>query len=225
MKAQASTVMSLEAAVAQSTRRLAQLDSSYRSALETERLEAQAQWNKLHQESVKLQHKSDWLELRAPQAGVVKDLATHTPGTVVSPGTVLLTLVPQDEALVAEVQVRNEDVGFVQVGQKARIKLVAYPFQKYGLAEGTVIHLGADAQDPSSGAGTRSVGSAQGEAPTSGYKALVSLRQQSLEGDGKAMPLMPGMQVVAEIHQGRRTVLAYLLSPVLEAVHDSARER
>lgn len=223
MKAQESTVQSLEAAVAQSAHRVAQLDSVYRSTLETERVDVQAHWNRLQQESVKQQHKTGWLELRAPQAGVVKDLATHTPGTVVSPGTILLTLVPEDEVLLAEVLVRNEDVGFVQPGQATRIKLVAYPFQKYGLVDGEVIHLGADAQDPASGA--RSVAADPAAPGSAGYKALVSLRRQSLERNGQALRLLPGMQVVAEIHQGRRTVLEYLLSPVLQAVHDSARER
>ena len=74
------------------------------------------------------------VELRAPQAGMVKDLATHTLGTVVSPGTVLLTLVPAGEELQADVLVRNLDVGFVHVGQPVKVKIATYPFQKYGIA-------------------------------------------------------------------------------------------
>jgi hemolysin D len=66
------------------------------------------------------------------KAGIVRDLATYTPSTVVAPGTILLTLVPHDEPLVAEVWVDNIDAGFVQAEQKARVKLAAYPFQKYG---------------------------------------------------------------------------------------------
>ena len=72
----------------------------------------------------------------------MKDLATHTPGTVVAPGTILLTLVPHDEPLVAEVWVGNIDAGFVQYNQKARVKLAAYPFQKYGMLVSAEIHLG-----------------------------------------------------------------------------------
>ena len=167
-----------------------------------------------------MEHKANLLELRAPQAGIIKDLATHTVGTVVQPGTVLMSLVPHDEPLQAEVFVRNEDVGFVYADQKARIKLSAYPFQKYGMIEGTVVHLGADAADPASDKSRD-----PRAAPQSNYKALVRLERQSLEIEGETLKLAAGMQVIAEIHQGRRTVMEYLLSPVRKAFHEAGRER
>lgn len=74
----------------------------------------------------------------------MKDLLTTTPGAVVQPGTVLLNLVPLDEPLLAEVAIRNEDVGFVIPGQAVQIKLQAYPFQKYGLLPGVVQTVSAD---------------------------------------------------------------------------------
>jgi HlyD family secretion protein len=80
---------------------------------------------------------------------MVKDLATHTAGTVVSPGTVLLTLVPNNEPLVAEVWVTNLDAGFVVPKQTVKLKLVAFPFQQYGMLDGIVGHVGADASDRS----------------------------------------------------------------------------
>ena len=89
--------------------------------------------------------RAEVVELRAPQAGVVKDLATDTVGTVVAAGTVLLTLVPAGDALEAEVAVANADAGFVRVGQPARVKIAAYPFQKYGLIDGTVVRVDPDA--------------------------------------------------------------------------------
>lgn len=223
LRAQESTVRSLEAAIAQSEKRLAQATSNYRSQLQNERVETQAQLKKLEEEMSKLSHKSDLLELRAPQAGIVKDIATHTPGTVVSQGAVLMNVVPYEEPLQAEVLVKNEDVGFVHSGQKAKIKLMAYPFQKYGMIDGTVVHVGADASEsaPAGGAG------AAGQAPASPltYKALVRLDGQTLETDGKRLNLSAGMQVVAEIHQGSRTVMEYLLSPVQKAWMEAARER
>ena len=80
----------------------------------------------------KQQHRRELLELKAPQDGVIKDLATHTSGTVVQPGTVLASLVPQDEKLKAEVWVSNEDIGFVRPSQAVKLKFAAYTFQKYG---------------------------------------------------------------------------------------------
>ena len=221
-KAQDATVKSLQATIAQSEKRLAQATSNYRSQLQNERVETEAQLKKFEQERSKHAHKSELLELRAPQAGIVKDIATHTSGTVVSPGAVLMNVVPYEEPLQAEVLVKNEDVGFVHSGQKAKIKLVAYPFQKYGMIDGTVVHVGADASD---GAAPTDKGKGQQSASPLTYKALVRLDDQALEMDGKHLKLSSGMQVIAEIHQGSRTVMEYLLSPVQKAWMEAARER
>ncbi len=224
LQAQASTVESLKSAVNQSQTKLEQIRSNYTSGLHNERVEAQSQLQKVRQEWGKQQHKAGLLELKAPQAGFVKDLATHTKGAVVAPGTIVLTLVPENEPLVAEVMVKNDDVGFVHPGQKVRVKLVAYPFQKYGMLDGEVIHLGADAQDPGGQAGKDAAGSDKATGTLS-FKALVSLNAQVLKTQGDGLKLVPGMRVMAEINQGSRTVMEYLLSPVQKAFHESARER
>jgi HlyD family secretion protein len=124
------------ATIAQSQSRLAQITADYRRQLQAERAEAAPQAERLREEIAKLAHRQEMLELRAPQSGVVKDLATHTPGTVVAPGTILMTLVPEGETLRAEVWVGNDDAGFVHSGQKAQLKLAAFPFQKYGWSAG-----------------------------------------------------------------------------------------
>lgn len=223
LKAQQSTVAGLEATISASEKKLGQITSNHVSQLQNERVETEAQHQKLQQEWAKIEHKSSLLELKAPQAGIIKDLATHTRGTVVSPGTVLMSLVPRDEPLQAEVLVKNEDVGFVYPNQKAKVKLAAYPFQKYGMIEGSVIHIGADAND------AVQPGQGKGNVPKSAllptYKALVKLDFQAIAMDGEKLRLAPGMQVVAEIHQGRRTVMEYLLSPVQKVFHEAGRER
>jgi HlyD family secretion protein len=221
LKAQAAAVEALQATIAQSDRRLAQITSNYRADLLKERVETEARRERLKQELEKEQHKASLLELKAPQAGTVKELATHTRGTVVSPGTVLMTLVPQDEPLQAQVMVRNDDAGFVHEGQRVKLKLAAYPFQKYGMVEGTVLHLGADAIDMQ----PAQAGDRPAARPAQGYKAIVALDSQVLERDGAKLRLAPGMQVVAEIHQGKRSVLEYLLSPAQRAFHEAGRER
>ncbi|MGH8660620.1 MAG: HlyD family efflux transporter periplasmic adaptor subunit, partial [Burkholderiales bacterium] len=220
LRAQQQAVASLKALIEQSEKRISQITSNYRQQLQNERAEVEALYHKLQQEWDKQEHRHALLELKAPQAGIVKDLATHTPGTVVAPGTILLTLVPQDEPLVAEVWVGNIDAGFVQAEQKARIKLVAYPFQKYGMLDGVVRQVSADAQEkPESGNPT--VKSVQDAA----YRALISLGSGHLESQGRQLRLVPGMQVNAEIHLGTRSVLEYLLSPVQKVAHEAGRER
>lgn len=222
LRAQRATVASLEAAVNQARKQLDQIASKYRSDLQNERVEAGGQHRKLEQDWLKQEHKTGLLELKAPQSGVVKDIATHTIGTVVSPGTVLLTIVPEHEPLVAEIMIRNEDVGFVYVHQQVKVKLAAYPFDEYGMLDGEVTRIQADSD---SDAQARDSTNDRQAPPTLSYKAIVSLNSQILEAEGRQMKLVPGMQVVAEINQGSRTVMKYLLSPVRKTLDESGRER
>lgn len=217
-------IESAKASMHQSEKKLAQIDSDYRRQLHTERNDIQGQADKLAQEVTKQAHKQALLELKAPQDGVVKDLATHTIGTVVQPGTVVLTLVPQEESLRAEVWVSNEDIGFVRQGQPVKLKFAAFPFQKYGMAEGLVKHVSADAADANSGNGNNQTDPSRKNQPLV-YKALVELSRMDLSMDGKRFVLSAGMQTSAEIRLGDRTVMEYLLSPVRKAWHEAGRER
>lgn len=227
LAAQRHTVASLRAAIEQSRKKIAQIDSGYRQQLATERVETEAQYQKLIQDREKQSHRHRLLELRAPQDGIIKDLATHTRGTVVQPGTILMTLIPQNEPMQAEVWVANLDAGFVQLGQKAKLKFVTYPFQQYGMAEGEVAHISPDATEGGDPNAKRAIQGNAGELPTQtvGYRTLVGLKTPYLESDGNRYRLSPGMQVAAEIHLGTRTVLEYLLSPVRKVVHEAGRER
>jgi len=214
------------ATIEQSQSRLAQITADYRRQLQAERAEAAPQAERLREEIAKLAHRQEMLELRAPQSGVVKDLATHTPGTVVAPGTILMTLVPEGETLRAEVWVGNDDAGFVHSGQKAQLKLAAFPFQKYGMVSGAVAQLSADsteAPNPS----VRSGGLAGRDRPTGAlaFRALIDLDRQLLESDGRRYRLLSGMQVTAEVNLGTRTVIEYLVSPLVKAFHEAGRER
>lgn len=222
LKAQGHAIAGLDAAIAQTEKRIAQLHSGYLQQLQAERADIAAQYHRAQQEYDKQQHRSGLQELRAPQAGIVKDLATHTPGTVVAPGTVLMTLVPRDEPVQAEVWVANADAGFVAPEQKAWIKIDAYPFQKYGLIEGVIRQVSADSSEAAA------VGAPVKNQPLSMplyYRVLVALDSTHLERDGRSHPLLPGMQVSAEIHLGTRSVLEYLLSPIQKVAQEAGRER
>jgi HlyD family secretion protein len=223
MRAQESTVESLAAAVKQAQKQLDQVTSKYHSDLQNERMEAEGQHRKLEQDWVKQAHKNSLLELKAPYAGIVKDLATHTTGTVVSPGTVLLSIVPENEPLVAEVMVKNDDVGFVYEQQKVKVKVIPYPFEEYGMLDGTVTRIDADSDAQSQ---SQSKDQSKDKQQTvSTYKAIISFDGQELVAEGKKFKLLPGMQVVAEINQGSRTVIRYLLSPVSKTLTESGHER
>lgn len=219
LKAQGAAVLSMQAAIAQSAKRMTSLGSQYRSQLHDLRIDTLAQLNRATQELQKSNVKAGLLEIRSPTQGIVKDLAVTAPGAVVAAGAVLMNVVPVGESLQAEVLLKNEDVGFTGPEQPARIKVAAYPFQKYGMLDGKVALVSADAADPKQ--------AAPGQVPQLSYRALLRLSTSHLEsvGTGERLSLSPGMLVTAEIHQGRRTVLEYLLSPVRKVSQEAARER
>jgi HlyD family secretion protein len=226
LRAQTHNVASLQAAIAQAQERTAQITSNYRSQLLNERVQAEGEYRKLTQDSAKQERRQELLELKAPQDGLVKDLSTHTLGSVVQPGTVLMTLVPANEALIAEVWVTNLDAGSVVEKQPVKLKLAAYPFQQYGMVEGEVQHVSPDSSElASSSKSDKSHTTAEEAATPLSYRALVTLKTPYLMRDGVKHRLSPGMQVTAEINLGSRTVLEYLLSPVQKTVHEAGREK
>lgn len=214
-----------QAVIAQSNRKIAQITADYRRQLQTERVEAAAQMEKVRQELTKVEHRQALLELKAPHRGVIKDLATHTIGTVAAPGTILMTVVPKDEPLMAEVFVTNEDVGFIRQGQETKVKLAAFQFNKYGMLGGKVRQVSADATEGRDNAVANA--DAVRNAPTAPltYRTIVDLGSQELLSEGIRHALAPGMQVTAEIHLGTRSVLEYLFSPLARAFLEAARER
>jgi HlyD family secretion protein len=224
LKAQSRNVQSLKATIAQADKRIAQIDSNYRQQLHNERADADAQYEKLRQDRDKQQHRHALLELKAPYAGIVKDLATHTAGTVLAPGAIVLTLVPQNEPLLGEVWISNADAGFVRAGQTARVKIAAYPFQKYGMLDALVRQVSADAQDRSAPGDSSPMSSGKASGAFA-YRALIAVDPERVEPGRVPLKLVAGMLVTAEVHIGKRSVLEYLLSPVQKVTSEAARER
>lgn len=215
LRAQEHRVEGARATIEQSERRMAQLTANYRAQLRTERIEAERERSRVTQEVEKQRHRQNLAELRAPADGVVKDLATHTPGSVLAPGAVLMTLVPEGEPLVAEVWLQNHDAGFVRSGQPAKLKLASFPFQRYGMLEGRVLRISADSTERGAGKPTGAYA----------YRALVEPLAQELRVGEAAHVLLPGMQLTAEIRLAERSMLEYLLSPVQKVAAEAGRER
>ncbi|HXR59548.1 MAG TPA: HlyD family type I secretion periplasmic adaptor subunit [Burkholderiales bacterium] len=217
LRAQEHRVEGARAAIEQGERRIAQIAAAYRAQLQGERVETETQLVRLEQELEKLGHRQRLAELRAPADGVVKDLATHTPGAVLAPGTVLMTLVPEGEALVAEVWLANQDAGFVSGGQSAKLKVATFPFQKYGMLDARVLRISADSSERPGEAAKAAGGYA--------YRAQLEPLAQELRLGEVRHALLPGMQLTAEIKLGERTVLEYLLSPIRKVAAEAGRER
>lgn len=158
----------------------------------------------------------DLVVLTAPADAVVLHVARVSTGAVVREAEELFTLVPLGETLQAEVQIESADVGYVKVGDPARLKFDAYPFQRHGSLDGEVSTISGDAfrrgaaDDPSAGG--------------SYYVARIELAAQRLEGMAADSSLLPGMTMNAEIVIGKRSVLSYLLWPLTRALQESIRE-
>lgn len=200
--------------------RLDELKSEYRNRLLDEQITLKRRVDQLDQDWLKQEYRNRLMKIKAPQDGFIKDIAINTEGTVVPAGTVLMNIVPVNEPLLAEVYVSNQDVGFINTGQKTRIKLMSYQFQKYGMIDGEVDYVSADASD-STQSGQRN----SSEMGGAGYKTIISLNKQFLERNNKKFLLRPGMQVTAEIKLGTRTVLEYILSPIQTTISEAGMER
>jgi len=220
LRAQKHVIQSSEAKIEETRETLNQLKSAYRQDLLTKQIELKNKLEQLDQDWVKQQYRNEQLELRAPVDGYVKDLATNTRGSIVPSGNVLLTVVPVNEPLQAEVYVSNHDIGFVRPGQSVKVKLLSYEFQKYGMIDATVASVSADVSNR--GQKDNQAAEKQG---SGGYKTLVKLNEQHLERNGRQFDLRPGMQVTAEIKLGTRSVFDYIVSPITGALSEAATER
>ena len=163
---------------------------------------------------------------------MVQQLAVHTVGGVVTPAQSLLVVVPSDSRLEIEAMVSNHDIGFVHAGQEAEIKVDTFNFTRYGLLHGQVLSVSQDAvirdrqQDRSN---DRTLGTQNETSEPKGqelnYSARISLDRTKMQIDDRMVNLSPGMAVTVEIKTGSRTVLSYLLSPLLRYRQEVLRER
>lgn len=214
------SIAGLEGTITEARATLASLRSEYRRKLVEQRAELDDHAEQLKAEVRKQAYRNRLLVLKAPQDGIVKNVATHTEGYVVPSGTMLMTLVPAGEPLQARVSIDNRDIGFVRPGQTARLKLAAYPFQRFGAVTATVHVVSPDALGTKRSAKDESPTAAQGA-----YWAVLDLDQQYLTHEGEQLPLRPGMAVTAEIRLGERSVIEYLLSPIERTLDYAAKER
>lgn len=174
------------------------------------------------QELIKAEHRARTLAITAPVAGYVQQLSVNTLGGVVSAGQPLLVIVPEGARLEVEARIDNKDIGDVRVGQGVEVKIDAFDFTKYGLIDGTILTLSRDAVPPAEAVPGTPMAQQMME-PV--YLARIALNRESLGSDPYPLKLTPGMGATAEVKTGRRRVIDYLLSPVMEHAHDGLREK
>ena len=165
----------------------------------------------LEQELVKADQRGRLMHMTAPVAGTVQQLAISTVGGVVTPAQPLMVIVPKDNVLEVEAMLPNKDIGFVNPGQDAEVKVETFPFTKYGTLHGTITHVSSDA--------------IQDERLGLIYSTRVKLARDTLRVENKTVRLSPGMAVTVEVKTGKRRVIEYFLSPLMQYGSESLRER
>ena len=173
--------------------------------------------------------------LRSPVDGVVQDLAVHTENGMVEPGARLMVIVPRNAGIRVEAFVANTDIGFVKPGQRVTLRVTTFDFRRYGGIEGTVRHIGKDAVNTATQAGTSALGSVTAGAgpPTSPqpvptgpvFKALIELDRSYMEIEGQRVELLPGMAAEAALILGTQRVIEYVLQPLRGYRQDAFREK
>lgn len=156
--------------------------------------------------------------IKAPVRGVVKDIRISTIGGVIQPAATIMEIVPLDDRLLVEAKFRPQDVAFLREGLPATVKVTAYDYGIYGGLDGVVEHISPDTLREDS----RSAIAATGE--DTYYRVLVRTRESSMQVDGKALPIIPGMTTTVDIRSGDKTILDYLLKPIYKA-REALRER
>ena len=187
------------------------------------------------QDAAKAQARLDRLTLRAPVDGAVQALAATNLGQVVMAGQEVMRVVPQGGELEIQAYILNEDVGFVQVGQAAVVKIDSFPFTRFGTVDGQVVSLAYDAIPSTAANGVTADATHQESkrdtAPQAEpitdlvYEARLRPVRTSIGVNGRAVPLLAGMTVTVEVKTGRRRVLEYLFSPLIEVFSRAGGER
>jgi hemolysin D len=190
--------------------RAANRAETLRSWLDDER-SANEQSEQLLKEVGKATDRETSMNLVSPSDGQVQQLAVHSVGGVVTPGQALMSIVPAQESAVAEIQILNQDIGFITPGQAAIAKVSSFPYTRYGYLPAHIVSVSQD--------------SIKDEKQGWVFPAVVALERNSLNVDGKAVKLSPGMDLTVEIRTSHRTVLEYLLDPIKSQVHEGLHER
>jgi adhesin transport system membrane fusion protein len=198
----------VQAGMSESNRKVQEVELTYRNAASKEYSETMARLNALLQSGTGLADRVKQSALRSPVRGTIKRLLVNTVGGVVQPGRDVVEIVPLEGRLLLEAKVAPRDIAFLKPGQPAIVKFTAYDFSVYGGLTANLEHIGAD--------------SVTDERGNVFYTVRVATDQAAMAGN---LPIIPGMVAEVDIITGKKTILSYLLKPVLRAKAAAMTER
>ena len=199
----------IQAAINEAQRKIEEVELAFRNDAGKELSETMSKLGSLTEGSVALTDRVKQSSIRSPVKGTVKRLLVNTVGGVVQPGKDMIEIVPLEDALLLEARILPRDIAFLRPGQPAIVKFSAYDFSIYGGLDGTLEHIGAD--------------SVMDDKGNAFYTVRVRTNQPGF-GDHN-LPIIPGMVAEVDILTGKKSVLAYLLKPVLRAKNVAMTER
>lgn len=203
-----SQITRLQAAINEAQHKIREVELEFRNQARNELAETQSKLNSLGESSVALSDKVKHADIKSPVNGTIKRILYNTVGGVVQPGKDIVEVVPLEEALLLEARVQPKDIAFLRPGQPANVKLTAYDFTIYGGLDGKLEHISADSIIDEKG------------------NPYFIVRVRTHRPDfGVDMPVIPGMTAEVNILTGKKTVLSYLLKPVLRAKQYAMTER
>ena len=201
----------LQAQAGQIEQQFLSRQAGIRKTVRTQTVELDRKIADLEQTLVKVETQSQQQRLMAPVSGTVHRMAVHTVGGVIKPAEPLMYIVPDSAGLEVEAWIKNRDIGFIEEGQTARVKIDTFPFTRYGTVEGVVEDLSQDAvADNENGLM---------------YRARILIERSSIQAGRHLVKLVPGMTVTAEVKTGKRRLIEFLLTPLLRYRDEFARER
>ncbi len=207
----ASSISRAQAAAAEARHRIESHEAEFRNTITEEINKRRVELTTLQETLAAGGDRVTRTDVRSPVRGIVKQIYINTIGGVIKPGEPILDIVPLDDTLLVEARVRPQDVAFLRPGQDVMVKVTAYDFSIYGGLEGKLEQISAD-----------TIEGKQGEFY---YLAKIRTSKTYLEHNNEILPIIPGMIVQADILTGKKTILQYLLKPILKAKQNALTER
>ena len=183
----------------------------FKSEAKVKRNEAVAELRGLRENSTALKDQVSRTVVRSPMKGVVQRLFVHTVGGVIKPGENIMEIVPSEQNLLVEVKIKPADIAFIYFGQKAIVKFSAYDFAIYGGLDGKVVFISADTE--------------KDEKDNVFYNVRIETDKNHLSRNGEELKIIPGMTVNVDIITGQKSVLDYILKPILKTKQYTFTER
>ena len=205
------SIARLQSKLQEAKKSIVEAKLGFNNKAKTEYNEVISEIARIEQTKLLLTDKVRRAELRSPVDGTVKQLFVNTIGGVIHPGRDIIEIVPLEDSLVSEVKVRPSDIAYLHVGQEAIVKFSAYDFSIYGGLRGKVEHISAD-----------TITDEQGD---SFYMIRVQTNKGHLGSKNKPLKIKAGMTVTVDILTGEKTILDYIMKPILKAKNSALRER